>query len=124
MSEPTELDLAIVAKENGWSYVPACDEGIAAVDRYMDSQAASLSVKPAPVAAPVRKRTLRTKLIREVMELVKGPEWNFGEDWQSVGFLILNEYAPLVERKTEDETHDYVMGVVRWCEQAVFKGSY
>lgn len=52
---PSDLDLAILAEEMGWSYVPACDEAYMLLEELEDAV-----VPPAPLVTPqLRPSTLR-----------------------------------------------------------------
>ena len=113
----TELDAAIIAEEKGgWDYLPACDEGFAALNELEIETPVAAKV----AAAPVNKMALRKKLIREVMPIVKGSEWGFGQDDQSIASDFGNDerFAPLFAGKDLDEVYDYLLGVCRFCEHA------
>jgi hypothetical protein len=140
--EPTELDAAIIAEEAGWDYLPACDEGAQAVDRYFESFRPAESVKlrvderdrretgnPTDPSAenrlPVRasdkperkinRRRLRILATRKVIAMYQDdPDL----DWQQAAFDLLNdpELAAYWEGRTQDETDDLCMGLVRFGE--------
>ena len=113
----TELDAAIIAEEQGWDYVPACDEAYLLL---ADNEQITVAAVPQPTAvAPqrkVNKRQLRAQLIRETMVAVRDCE-----DDQSIGWHMINDdrWAPLFAGKNSDQEYDYVWGVIRFCERAL-----
>ena len=113
----TELDAAIIAEEQGWEYLPACDEAYLLLAEAEEIKAAA-SAQPT-AAAPqlkVNKRSLRAQLVRETMVAVRD-----GEDDQSIGWHMINDdrWTALFEGKDRQAEHDYVYGVIRFCERAL-----
>jgi hypothetical protein len=113
----TELDAAIIAEEQGWEYLPACDEAFLLLAEAEEIKAAA-SAQPI-AAAPqlkVNKRSLRAQLIRETMVAVRDCE-----DDQSIGWHMINDdrWTALFEGKDRQAEHDYVYGVIRFCERAL-----
>lgn len=112
----TELDAAIIAEEQGWDYLPACDEAyllLAESERITVANAQPTAV----VAQPkVNKRRLRNQLISETMTAVRDEE-----DDQSIGWHMINDerWEPLFAGKDRQQEHDYVYGVIRFCERAL-----
>jgi hypothetical protein len=113
----TELDAAIIAEEQGWDYTPACDEAFLLL---ADNEEITVAATPQPTAvAPqrkVNKRQLRAQLIRETMVAVRDEE-----DDQSIGWHMINDdrWTALFEGKDRQAEHDYVYGVIRFCERAL-----
>jgi hypothetical protein len=113
----TELDTAIIAEEQGWEYLPACDDAFLLLAEAEEIKAAA-SAQPI-AAAPqlkVNKRHLRAQLIRDTMVAVRD-----GEDDQSIGWHMINDdrWTALFEGKDRQAEHDYVYGVIRFCERAL-----
>lgn len=107
MTTLTELDAAIIAEENGWDYLPACDEGWEALDAIPASA-------PAPAPAPtINRRKLRIRLIREAMPLVKADM-----DAQGIANDIYQDDAVIVAYPDNDKREEIAWGVVRFCEHA------
>ena len=121
----TELDAAIIAEEQGWEYLPACDEAELLLAEAEEIKVAA-SVRPDGdividpfahlIAAKVNKRRLRAQLIRDTMDCVRNEE-----DDQSIGWHMINDdrWLPLFAGKNDDQVHDYVYGVIRFCERAL-----
>lgn len=108
----SELDAAIIAEEQGWEYLPACDEAellLAEAEQIKAAASAQPQVK-------VNKRHLRAQLIRDTMECVRNEE-----DDQSIGWHMINDerWTALFAGKNDDQVHDYVYGVIRFCERAL-----
>jgi hypothetical protein len=113
----TELDAAIIAEVQGWEYLPACDEAYLLLAEAEEIKAAA-SAQPT-AAAPqlkVNRRSLRAQLIRETMVAVRDCE-----DDQSIGWHMINDdrWTALFEGKDRQAEHDYVYGVIRFCERAL-----
>lgn len=106
--EITELDAAIIAEEKGWDYLPACDEGLAAVHEY-EAETSALTVP----AFKINKRTLRTRLIREAMPLVKADH-----DAQGIAAGLYQDDAAIAAYPDDEAREEMVWGVVRFCDQA------
>ena len=113
----TELDAAIIAEEQGWDYLPACDEAFLLL---ADNEQITVAATPQPIAvAPqrkVNKRQLRAQLICETMVAVRDCE-----DDQSIGWHMINDdrWTALFEGKDRQAEYDYVYGVIRFCERAL-----
>ena len=113
----TELDAAIIAEEQGWEYLPACDEAFLLLAEAEEIKVAAIAQ---PIAAApqlkVNKRRLRAQLIRETMVAVRDCE-----DDQSIGWHMINDdrWTALFEGKDRQAEHDYVYGVIRFCERAL-----
>ena len=106
----TELDAAIIAEEQGWDYVPACDEAYLLL---ADSEQITVAVTPQP---KINRKQLRCDAIRWAMPLVKDDE-----DWQQIQWEIANHdlFSQLAHGMTVDEASDYYMGIIRFCEHAL-----
>jgi hypothetical protein len=113
----TELDAAIIAEEQGWEYLPACDEAYLLLAEAEEIRVAA-SAQPIAAAPQLRvnKRRLRAQLIRETMVAVRDCE-----DDQSIGWHMINDdrWTALFEGKNRQAEHDYVYGVIRFCEHAL-----
>ena len=121
----TELDAAIIAEEQGWEYLPACDEAELLLAEAEEIKAVA-SAQPDSdividpfvdkIAPKVNKRHLRAQLIRDTMECVRNEE-----DDQSIGWHMINDdrWTALFAGKNDDQVHDYVYGVIRFCERAL-----
>lgn len=121
----TELDAAIIAEEQGWEYLPACDEAELLLAEAEEIKVAA-SAQPSAdivinpfidlIVAKVNKRRLRTQLIRETMECVRSEE-----DDQSIGSHMINDdrWTALFAGKDDDHVREYVYGVIRFCERAL-----
>jgi hypothetical protein len=113
----TELDAAIIAEEQGWEYLPACDEAYLLLAEAEEIRVAA-SAQPIAAAPQLRvnKRRLRAQLIRETMVAVRDCE-----DDQSIGWHMINDdrWTALFEGKDRQAEHDYVYGVIRFCERAL-----
>jgi hypothetical protein len=113
----TEIDAAVIAEEQGWDYVPACDEAYLLL---AEIEQVTVAATPQPITvAPerkVNKRQLRAQLIRETIDAVRDEE-----DDQSIGWHMINDdrWTPLFDGKDEQAVHDYVYGVIRFCERAL-----
>ncbi len=113
----TELDAAIIAEEQGWEYLPACDEAFLLL---AEAEEIKVAASAQPIAAApqlkVNKRRLRAQLIRETMVAVRDCE-----DDQSIGWHMINDdrWTALFEGKDRQAEHDYVYGVIRFCERAL-----
>ena len=121
----TELDAAIIAEEQGWEYLPACDEAellLAEAEEIKVAASAQpdgdIVIDPFAdlIASKVNKRHLRAQLIRDTMDCVRNEE-----DDQSIGWHMINDdrWLPLFAGKNDDQVHDYVYGVIRFCEHAL-----
>jgi len=106
--ELTELDCAMIAAENGWDYLPACDEGFTAIDASYEVTALAV-----PVIAKINKRTLRVRLIRETMPLVKDEG-----DPQSLANDIYQDDEVFAAYPDEATREDIAWGIIRFCEHA------
>lgn len=122
-AELTELDAAIIAEEKGWAYLPARDEGYAAVDEYVSGVNVGVPVPmtppPTPPLAtltPVNRRAMRVRLIREVMPMVKEEV-----DWQEIVYTLINDEELQRAIPENDKAEEYAMGIVRFCEWAVWR---
>lgn len=113
----TELDAAILAEEQGWEYLPACDEA-----ELLLAESEQITVAPAeqpqPTAAarkPHSRQWLRREAIRWAMPFVKEDE-----DWQQIQNDLGNHdlFSQLSQGMTDDEAADYYMGIIRFCEHA------
>ncbi len=106
----TELDAAIIAEEQGWDYVPACDEAYLLL---ADNEQITVSATPQP---KINRKLLRRDAIRWVMPLVKDDE-----DWQQIQWELANHdlFSQLTRGMTVDEAADYYMGIIRFCEHAL-----
>ena len=113
----TELDAAIIAEEQGWEYLPACDEAYLLLAEAEEIKVAA-SAQPITAAPQLKanKRRLRAQLIRETMVAVRDCE-----DDQSIGWHMINDdrWTALFEGKDRQAEHDYVYGVIRFCERAL-----
>jgi hypothetical protein len=107
----TELDAAIIAEEQGWEYLPACDEA----ELLLAEQERCEAPAPAPKVKPRSRQWLRREAIRWAMPLVKSDE-----DWQQIQNDLWNHslFSQLAEGMTDDEAADYYMGIIRFCEHA------
>jgi hypothetical protein len=107
----TELDAAIIAEEQGWEYLPACDEA----ELLLAEQERCEAPAPAPKAKPRSRQWLRREAIRWAMPLVKSDE-----DWQQIQHDLWNHslFSQLTEGMTDDEAADYYMGIIHFCEHA------
>jgi hypothetical protein len=118
METLTELDAAIIAEEQGWEYLPACDEAQMLLDEVEEIKvAAPAHPQPNPVTRKPRSRQwLRREAIRWAMPLIKD-----GEDWQQVQNDLWNHdlFSQLSEGMTDDDASDYYMGIIRFCEHAL-----
>ena len=106
----TELDAAIIAEEQGWDYVPACDEAYLLL---ADNEQITVAATPQP---KINRKLLRRDAIRWVMPLVKDDE-----DWQQIQWELANHdlFSQLTRGMTVDEAADYYMGIIRFCEHAL-----
>jgi hypothetical protein len=121
----SELDAAIIAEEQGWEYLPACDQAYLLLAEAEEIKVAA-SAQPDSdiligpfvdlIAVKANKRHLRAQLIRETMECVRNEE-----DDQSIGWHMINDdrWTALFAGKNDDQVHDYVYGVIRFCEHAL-----
>ena len=109
MTTLTELDAAIIAEEQGWDYLPACDE-----TELLLAEAEQIKVAATP-QPKINRKTLRRDAIRWAMPLVKDDE-----DWQQIQWELANHdlFSRLAEGMTVDEASDYYMGIIRFCEHA------
>ena len=118
METLTELDAAIIAEEQGWEYLPACDEAQMLLDAVAEIKVdAPAHPQPNPVTRKPRSRQwLRREAIRWAMPLIKD-----GEDWQQVQNDLGNHdlFSQLSEGMTDDDAADYYMGIIRFCEHAL-----
>ena len=121
----TELDAAIIADEQGWEYLPACDEAellLAEAEKIKATASAQpdsdIVIDPflSLTAPKVNKRRLRAQLIRDTMDCVRNEE-----DDQSIGWHMINDdrWLPLFAGKDDEQARDYVYGVIRFCERAL-----
>ena len=121
----TELDAAIIAEEQGWEYLPACDEAELLLAEAEEIKVAASAQPDSDIvidpflnltAPKVNKRSLRARLIRDTMDCVRSEE-----DDQSIGSHMINDdrWLPLFAGKDDDQVHDYVYGVIRFCERAL-----
>jgi hypothetical protein len=121
----TELDAAIIAEEQGWEYLPACDEAELLLAEAEEIKVAASAQPNSDIvidpflnltAPKVNKRSLRARLIRDTMDCVRSEE-----DDQSIGWHMINDdrWLPLFAGKDDDQVHDYVYGVIRFCERAL-----
>jgi hypothetical protein len=106
----TELDAAIIAEEQGWDYVPACDEAYLLL---ADSEQITVATAPQP---KLNRKLLRRDAIRWAMRLVKDDE-----DWQQIQWELANHdlFSQLAYGMTVDEAADYYVGIIRFCEHAL-----
>jgi hypothetical protein len=111
MTTLTELDAAIIAEEQGWDYLPACDEA-----ELLLAEAEQIKVEASVPAPKVNKRHLRAMLIRDTMGCVRDEE-----DDQSIGWHMINDdrWTALFAGKDDEQVHDYVYGIIRFCERAL-----
>jgi hypothetical protein len=121
----TELDAAIIAEEQGWKYLPACDEAYLLLAEAEEIKVAASAQPDSDIvinpflnltAPKVNKRSLRAQLIRDTMDCVRNEE-----DDQSIGWHMINDdrWIQLFAGKDDDQIHDYVYGVIRFCERAL-----
>jgi hypothetical protein len=121
----TELDAAIIAEEQGWEYLPACDEAYLLLAEAEEIKVAASAQPDSDIAidpflnltaSKVNKRTLRAQLIRDTMDCVRHEE-----DDQSIGSHMINDdrWLPLFAGKDDEQVRDYVYGVIRFCERAL-----
>ena len=113
----TELDAAIIAEEQGWEYLPSCDEAellLAEAEEIKAVASAQPQVK-ASTSKPRSRQWLRREAIRWAMPLVKAEQ-----DWQQTQNDLLNHdlFSRLSEGMADDEAADYYMGIIRFCEHA------
>ena len=114
----TELDAAIIAEEQGWEYLPACDEAYLLL---AEAEEIKVAASAQPEAAPIERKPhsrqwLRREAIRWAMPLVKE-----GQDWQQTQHDLGNHdlFSRLSEGMTDDDAADYYMGIIRFCERAL-----
>jgi len=114
----TELDAAIIAEEQGWEYLPACDEAeLLLAEAEEIKVAASVQPEAAPITRKPRSRQwLRAEAIRWAMPLIRD-----GGDWQEVQTDLWNHnlFSELSQGMTDDDAADYYMGIIRFCEHAL-----
>jgi hypothetical protein len=115
----TELDAAIIAEEQGWEYLPACDEAellIAEAEEIKVAATTQPQTKAIQSKPKYTRRWLRTEAIRWAMPLIKD-----GGDWQQVQHELVNHdlFSQLSEGMTNDAAADYYMGIIRFCEHAL-----
>lgn len=113
----TELDAAIIAEEQGWDYVPACDEAELLLADQEQVTVAAAHPQPKTITRKPRSRQwLRREAIRWAMPLIKD-----GGDWQEIQTDLWNHtlFSELAEGMTDDDAADYYMGIVRFCEHAL-----
>jgi hypothetical protein len=121
----TELDAAMIAEEQGWEYLPACDEAYLLLAEAEEIKVAASAQPDSDIvidpflnltAPKVNKGKLRARLIRDTMDCVRNEE-----DDQSIGSHMINDdrWLPLFAGKDDDQVHDYVYGVIRFCERAL-----
>jgi hypothetical protein len=108
----TELDAAIIAEEQGWDYLPACDE-----TELLLAEAEQIKVAATP-QPKINRKQLRRDAIRWAMPLVKDDE-----DWQQIQWELANHdlFSQLACGMTVDEAADYYMGIIRFCEHALHR---
>jgi len=121
----TELDAAIIAEEQGWEYLPACDEAYLLLAEAEEIKVAASAQPDSEIvidpflnltAPKVNKRSLRARLIRDTMDCVRNEE-----DDQSIGSHMINDdrWLALFAGKDDEQVRDYVYGVIRFCERAL-----
>ena len=105
----TELDAAIIAEEQGWDYLPACDE-----TELLLAEAEQIKVA-ATTQPKINRNALRRDAIRWAMPLVKNEE-----DWQQIQWELANHdlFRLLSNGMAVDQASDYYMGIIRFCEHA------
>jgi hypothetical protein len=114
----TELDAAIIAEEQGWEYLPACDEAellLAEAEEIKVAASAQPEAKTI-IRKPRSRQWLRTEAIRWAMPLVKEDQ-----DWQQTQNDLGNHvlFSQLSEGMTDEDAADYYMGIIRFCERAL-----
>tara|TARA_R110000868_G_C10744400_1_gene752664 strand:- start:391 stop:738 length:348 start_codon:yes stop_codon:yes gene_type:complete len=104
-----ELDAAIIAEEQGWDYLPACDETELLL---ADAEQIKVDANQQP---KINRKLLRRDAIRWAMPLVKDDE-----DWQQIQWELANHdlFSHLSKSMTVDEASNYYMGIIRFCEHA------
>ena len=117
-TELTELDAAIIAEEQGWEYLPACDEAeflLAEAEEIKVAASAQPEAKTI-IRKPRSRQWLRTEAIRWAMPLVKEDQ-----DWQQTQNDLGNHvlFSQLSEGMTDEDAADYYMGIIRFCERAL-----
>jgi hypothetical protein len=113
----TELDAAIIAEEQGWEYLPACDEAELLLTEAEEIKVAASAQPEAKtvIRKPRSRQWLRREAIRWAMPLVKAEQ-----DWQQTQNDLWNHdlFSQLSEGMTDDDAADYYMGIIRFCEHA------
>jgi hypothetical protein len=114
----TEVDAAIIAEEQGWEYLPACDEAellLAEAEEIKVAASAQPEAKTI-IRKPRSRQWLRTEAIRWAMPLVKEDQ-----DWQQTQNDLGNHvlFSQLSEGMTDEDAADYYMGIIRFCERAL-----
>ena len=114
----TELDAAIIAEEQGWDYLPACDEAELLLAEAEEIKVAASAEPQAKTVTrkPRSRQWLRTEAIRWAMPVIRD-----GADWQEVQNDLGNHdlFSQLSEGMTDDDAADYYMGIIRFCERAL-----
>ena len=114
----TELDAAIIAEEQGWEYLPACDEAYLLLAEAEEIKVAASAQPEAKTVTrkPRSRQWLRTEAIRWAMPVIRD-----GGDWQEVQNDLGNHdlFSQLSSGMTDDDAADYYMGIIRFCERAL-----
>lgn len=117
MTTLTELDAAIIAEEQGWEYLPACDEAellLAEAEEIKVAASAQPQTKTT-ISKPRSRQWLRREAIRWAMPLIKSDG-----DWQEIQTDLWNHplFSELTKGMSDDDAADYYMGIIRFCEHA------